>query len=245
MPDNIETKAASTIPVATRAVTYSGDAAQNVQVVGLGAFSGSDDAKTVADIPGDGTNGLDVDVTRVIPGTAATELGKAEDAAHASGDVGVMSLGVRAAAPTERSAGPTDGDYEPFATNERGAVWVSQAPSANGGATTMNASSSDGGTALTNTAQAIKASAGTLTGYFIYNPNAAAVFVQFYNTASGGVTVGTTNPLFMLTVPAASAANLWMTGGVQFSTAISWAATSTAGGNGAPTTALDAVAWYQ
>jgi hypothetical protein len=115
---------------------------------------------------------------------------------------------------------------------------------ATGGASTMNATSSDGGTALTSTAQAIKGSAGTLTGYFIYNPNAAAVFVQFYNTAQGSVTVGTTAPLFMLTVPPASAANLWMPGGVAFGTAMSWSATSTAGGNGAPTTALDAVAWY-
>jgi hypothetical protein len=113
-------------------------------------------------------------------------------------------------------------------------------------ASTMNASSSDGATALTSTAQAIKGSAGTLLGYYVYNPNATAQFVQFYNTASGSVTVGTTNPLFMITVPAGSAANLWMQpAGIAFSTAISWAATSTAGGNGAPTTALDAVAWYK
>lgn len=186
-----------------------------------------------------------IPITSVVPGTGATNLGKAEDAAHTTGDVGVMALGVRAAAPTERSAGPTDGDYEPFATNEVGAVWVSVTPSANGGATTLNSTSSDGGTALTNSAQAIKASAGTLKGYYIYNPNSSAQFVQFYNTASGSVTVGTTNPLFMLTIPATSAANLWMTDGVAFSTAMSWAATSTAGGNGAPTTALDAVAWYK
>jgi hypothetical protein len=113
-------------------------------------------------------------------------------------------------------------------------------------ASTMNASSSDGATALTSTAQAIKGSAGTLLGYYVYNPNATAQFVQFYNTASGSVTVGTTTPLFMITVPAGSAANLWMQpAGIAFSTAISWAATSTAGGNGAPTTALDAVAWYK
>lgn len=188
----------------------------------------------------------DVDVTSIIPGTGATNLGKAEDAAHTTGDTGVMALGVRAAAPTERSAGPTDGDYEPFATNEVGAMWVSNTPSANGGASTMNASSSDGATALTSTAQAIKASAGCLYGYYIYNPNATAQFVQFYNTAAASVTVGTTNPLFMLTIPATSAANLFMDTGIQFSNAgWSWAATATAGGNGAPGTALDAVAWFK
>ncbi len=112
-------------------------------------------------------------------------------------------------------------------------------------ASTMNASSSDGGTALTSTAQAIKGSAGTLKGYYIYNPNAIAAYVQFYNTAQGSVTVGTTSPLFMLTIPPTSAANLWMQpGGITFGTAMSWSATSTAGGSGAPSTALDAVAWY-
>jgi hypothetical protein len=57
------------VDVATRKVTYSGDANQNAQAVGLVAFSGSDDAKTATDIPGDASNGLDVDVTR-IQGTA-------------------------------------------------------------------------------------------------------------------------------------------------------------------------------
>lgn len=119
-------------------------------------------------------------------------------------------------------------------------------PATSGGLSTMNASSSDGGTALTSTAQVIKASAGQLFGYYIYNPNSSAQFVQFYNTAAASVTVGTTNPLFMLTIPATSAANLMGETGITFSNAgWSWAATSTAGGAGAPTTALDAVAWYK
>ena len=118
-------------------------------------------------------------------------------------------------------------------------------PHTAGGLTTMNASSSDGATALTSTAQVIKASAGQLYGYYIYNPNSSAQFVQFYNTAAASVTVGTTNPLFMLTIPATSAANLMSAHGIAFSNAgWSWSATSTAGGNGAPTTALDAIAWY-
>lgn len=117
-------------------------------------------------------------------------------------------------------------------------------PRATNGLSTMNASSSDGATALTSSAQAIKGSAGKLFGWYIYNPNSVAVFVQLYNTASGSVTVGTTAPLFMMTIPALSAANLLNDIGITFSTAISWAATSTAGGNGAPTTALDAVAFY-
>ena len=54
----------------------------------------------------------DVDVTSIIPGSGATNLGKAEDAIHASGDVGVMMLGVRRAADTPTSG--SDGDYEPL-----------------------------------------------------------------------------------------------------------------------------------
>jgi hypothetical protein len=42
------------ITAATRSVTYSGDTA-DVQVVGLAAFSGSDDAKTVTDITASGS----------------------------------------------------------------------------------------------------------------------------------------------------------------------------------------------
>lgn len=62
----------------------------------------------------------DVDVTTVgtiTPGTAATSLGKAEDAAHASGDVGVFSLGVANEAQTSLAA---DGDYIAQATDTKG-----------------------------------------------------------------------------------------------------------------------------
>lgn len=73
-------------------------------------------------IGGDATNGLDVDVTRVIPGTAATNLGKAEDAAHTSGDVGVMALSVRS--NTAAATSGTDGDYQPLITDTNGRLHV-------------------------------------------------------------------------------------------------------------------------
>jgi len=62
----------------------------------------------------------DVDVTTVgtiTPGTAASSLGKAEDAAHASGDVGVFSLGVANEAQTTLAA---DGDYIAQTTDVKG-----------------------------------------------------------------------------------------------------------------------------
>jgi len=64
----------------------------------------------------------DVDITSVVPGTAATNLGKAEDAAHSTGDVGIQSLAVRTDTPANRSG--TDGDYEPIQMSA-GRVWTS------------------------------------------------------------------------------------------------------------------------
>lgn len=73
---------------------------------------------STAAIAGDATNGLDVDVTRVIPGTTATALGKAEDAGHTTGDTGVMVLGVRNDANAAISG--TDLDYTPLSTDSAG-----------------------------------------------------------------------------------------------------------------------------
>jgi len=68
----------------------------------------------------------DVDVLSLIPGVGATNLGKAEDAAHSSGDTGVMSLGVRN--DTLSSLVGTDGDYSSFQLDPLGALWTQHAP---------------------------------------------------------------------------------------------------------------------
>ncbi len=68
----------------------------------------------------DSTGKLHVNVGAMTPGTAAGNLGKAEDAAHSSGDVGIMALAVRSAAAADRSAGNTDGDYEPLGLDASG-----------------------------------------------------------------------------------------------------------------------------
>lgn len=75
---------------------------------------------------GDITNGLDVDVTRVVPGTGTNELGKREDTAHVTGDVGVMALTVRQNTPAAL-AGPS-GDYQPLITDGVGRLWVRVVP---------------------------------------------------------------------------------------------------------------------
>jgi hypothetical protein len=82
-------------------------------------------------------------------------------------------------------------------------------------------------------------------GYYAYNPEAAVTFVHFYNTAAASVTVGTTNPLFTIAIPAGAAANLNIAQGITFSNAgWSCAATTTAGGNTAPATGVSLVVWY-
>jgi hypothetical protein len=85
-----------------------------------------------------GTNGIgkltansgvdigDVDVTSIVPGTGATNLGKAEDAGHTSGDTGVYVLAVRDDALAAHSG--ADGDYESFHTDAAGALWSRNKP---------------------------------------------------------------------------------------------------------------------
>jgi len=79
----------------------------------------------------------DVDVTSIVPGVGATNLGKAEDAVHASGDVGVMVLTVRDDAPSAATAAV--GDYTPLLTNATGHLYVID-PTNNALVTTGNTS---------------------------------------------------------------------------------------------------------
>ena len=65
----------------------------------------------------------DVDITSIIPGTGATNLGKAEDTAHTSGDTGTLMLGVRNdSAVTGLS--DANGDYTPIATDSNGRLFI-------------------------------------------------------------------------------------------------------------------------
>ena len=62
------------------------------------------------------------EVTGITLGTGATSLGKAEDAAHTSGDVGVMSLAVRNDALA--TLGGADGDYAPLQVDATGSLYT-------------------------------------------------------------------------------------------------------------------------
>jgi hypothetical protein len=71
-----------------------------------------------------GTDIGDVDVTSVVPGYAATSLGKREDDAHSSLDTGVMVLAVRN--DVLENLTDTDGDYSVLQVNKTGALNVTE-----------------------------------------------------------------------------------------------------------------------
>lgn len=100
-------------------------------------------------------------------------------------------------------------------------------------------------TALSNTAVNIKSTgAGQLGGWYLFNPNASTVYIQFFNSVASGVTVGTTGAAFVVPLPAGAASNINWGAGIAFSAAFSWAATTTATGGTAPSTALTGFALY-
>lgn len=168
----------------------------------------------------------------------------AEDSGHTTADT-LVAVATRRIDTAASSAG-TSADYATLDTSAEGAVWSTLTPTTTSGCSVFMATSADGSTALTNTAQAIKASAGNLYGYYIGNPNSSAVYVHLYNTAAASVTVGTTNPLVTFYIPGSAAANLTFPYPITFSNAgWSCSATTTGGGNTAPGTAIEAVFFYK
>lgn len=90
-------------------------------LVNLGANNDVTVTGTVTANLAAGTNNIgDVDVLSIVPGTGATNLGKAEDAAHADGDVGVMMLGV-----VNNTPSAVTGDYAALSLGTNGGLMIS------------------------------------------------------------------------------------------------------------------------
>lgn len=122
---------------------------------------------------GDATNGAYVQVKVLTPGTAAANLGKAEDTAHTTGDTGVFALGVRNdGAATAFS--DTNGDYTPIGVEADGSIHVVQKAQT---ATLANVSSSATSVTLLAANNARKAAE-------IYNDSTQICYVKFGTTAS-------------------------------------------------------------
>jgi len=167
-----------------------------------------------------------------------------EDTAHVAGEA-LTVLGSRRIATLATSSG-SDADWSTVNQTAEGAAWSSLAATATpNGLLIGNFTSGDTYTALTSTAQAIKASAGNMYGYYIYNPNSSATYVLVYNIAAASVTVGSSTASLVFCIPATSAANLMFPVPIPFSNA-GWsiAAATTGGGNTAPATALEAMVFY-
>lgn len=136
-----------------------------------------------------GTNNIgDVDVLSIVPGTGASNLGKAEDAAHTSADVGVMALAVRRDADT--TLVDTTGDYAPLQVNASGSLKVAITSGAGSGGTSIadGASFTRDSTSVTPIGAVVETAAPTLTngdaaGLSMTTAGAVRVAV-----ASGGIT---------------------------------------------------------
>jgi hypothetical protein len=278
-----------------------------------GAVAGTEmQVDVVAALPAGNNNIGDVDVASVVPGTAATNLGKAEDAAHTTGDTGVAILGVRR--DTAASGADTDGDYATLNLDATGRLWAHD-PIAEALLTTIDADTggiltavqtldnaisgtemqvdvvaalpagtnaigklaansgvdigdvdvtsisagtntigdvgikprTSGGYTifrsidLDETEEEVKATAGQVFGWYIFNAAATTHYVKFYNATTANVTVGTTTPVLTIPVPAGGAANVFSETGIAFGTAITAAATTGVADNDTGAPAANAV----
>jgi hypothetical protein len=151
---------------------------------------GDVDVLSLPSIPA-GTNNIgDVDVLSVVPGTGATELGKAEDAAHSSGDVGVMALAVRSDAGGPFAA---DGDYVPLSTTATGALRVDAGTVAT--TTAANTAGTIVNTALTATTASSASAPANAVGFVLLAPSTNTDNVRWCIGSTASTTVG------MLTEP--------------------------------------------
>ena len=97
---------------------------------------------------------------------------------------------------------------------------VGLAPRTSGGLTisrTLSAASTN--------ATSVKASAGQLYGWYLYNANAAVRYLKFYNKASAP-TVGSDTPVMTIPIPAGAAANVEFSQGIAFGTGLAFALTT-------------------
>lgn len=117
----------------------------------------------------------------VVPGTSASNLGKAEDAAHSSGDVGVMALAVRR--DTLSSTAGSNNDYATLNTDSVGALWVREY-----GVTTVVLSGSTRGRPIQITGTS-SGGANTLHTATTTSGQLDRVYIWLANTSTSSVTV--------------------------------------------------------
>lgn len=158
-----------------------------------------------------------------------------------SGKLGVLGCSAARALFTD----PQDSGGGDMTNAVAHALKVEPVPgTASGWTTAVFAGSISGHAALTTTVEAVKTSAGELGYSYCYNPNTTSAVVEFFNAATGSVTLGTTVPNSFVELPPTSGQNAEIVMGIPFSTAISAAAVTAVGGSTAPSTGIDCTIGY-
>jgi hypothetical protein len=189
--------------------------------------------------------------TQPVSGTVSITANSAVNVAQVAGTATDTNSGVKSAGtqrmvlatdqPQLTNALKVDGSAvtQPISSAVGSPAFVTPTPSTTGGWTPTIA------TAQTTTVKAIKSSAaGTFGGYYIFNPNSAAAYVQVFDVATAGaVTLGSTTPTMVYCIPGnasgGAAANVEYSNGVHMANGIQLACTTTATGSTAPATGLD------
>lgn len=134
-----------------------------------------------------------VDVLSVIPGTGATNLGKAVDSVAGATDTGIAALFVRDDSLSTLT--PIDGDYVHGRTNANGALWVDLAGLISGEDQTVGVMKVEQRFSFTNIATATTTTVKSGSGFFhalvINKAVAASTITMYNNTAGSGATIGT------------------------------------------------------
>lgn len=141
-----------------------------------------------------------------------------EDTAHVAGEAIVLN-GVRRIDTAATSAG-TSGDWATMDASAEGAVWSTLTPTTTSGCSIFRSIDLD------ESEEEVKATAGNVYGYYVFNAAASVAYLKFYNATAANVTVGTTTPVMTFPVPAGSAANVSFAYPISFSTAICAAVTT-------------------
>jgi hypothetical protein len=150
----------------------------------------------------------------------------------------------------------TDGDVAPLTLNLNGGLIVdgssvtqpvSGSVSLSSPVTIAPASTnglSVGSGSIGATATTISTNPGLVYGWYIYNTNVTAVYVQFFNALVGSVTPGSTTPIYSIGIPASSGANVFGIG-VAHSTAITIAITTGRANGVSPSSTVDYNIFYK
>ena len=200
--------------------------------LGEGILIQGDDGTDRKNINVDSSTGdVQVDVTEVVPGTGAADLGKAIQTAQGSTDTGVGALVVRNDVLADLSG--ADGDWTPLQVSALGALFTTLAPETSGGLSFFNSIDLD------ETEEAVKGSAGQVYTIMAFNLTAAPQYLHFYNKTTGNVTVGTTTADLIIPIPGNAdsdgAGFIWESAhGFDFNLAITVACTTDFPDDGSP-----------